>query len=129
MYIPKRYGESKITKCAFCEKQSTAQNQQGVLVCSAHKNFQLDDIKCFCGSWLELRAGKWGPYYNCIRCGNVNFKKAMEMKSGMKIVAHQEQKKEEAKEPIKEKTFEKQSSITKPREITITSDDIDLDWS
>jgi len=81
MNLPKRYGESKIDKCPFCGRQATAKNKQNVAVCSAHINNSIDNMKCVCGSFLELRSGKFGAYFNCINCGNVNFKKAMEMNS------------------------------------------------
>lgn len=123
MYIPKRYGESQVTSCPFCGKQSTAKNKQGVLVCGSHKDTDLEDIKCLCGSWLELRTGKWGPYFNCIKCGNINFKKGLEMRANVKIVAHQTQKKEEVKEVAKEK------SKDLPKETTVTAEDIELYWT
>ena len=78
MRIPKRYGESKDQDCPFCGKQGTTSNPQGVPVCLDHKE-EYVDLKCACGSWLEVKAGKWGPYCICINCGNINFAKAMDM--------------------------------------------------
>ena len=77
MFIPKRYGQSKKADCPFCPKPAIAQNTQGVPTCNAHKEQQLPDIKCMCGSWLELRQGDWGPYFNCTKCGNLSFAKGM----------------------------------------------------
>ncbi len=109
MRIPKIYGQSKIEKCPFCEKQAISQNTQGVPTCSDHKKQELQDIKCACGSWLELRTGKFGSYFNCIKCGNVNFKRALEM-----MQQPQNRPKPEEK------------TNPNPREITITSDEVDL---
>ncbi len=77
MFIPKRYGESKRMDCPFCQKPATLNNAQGIPTCLAHKEQQLPDLKCMCGSWLELRQGDWGPYFNCTNCGNLSFAKAM----------------------------------------------------
>lgn len=79
MYIPKRYGQSKIENCPFCGKTSVTKNKQDIPVCTAHKDAQLDDLKCICGEWLDLCSGKWGPYFRCMKCGNVSFKKVMEI--------------------------------------------------
>ena len=78
MRIPKRYGESRIENCPFCGKQATTTSVQGIPVCSKHKEEYIE-LKCACGSWLEVKAGKWGPYFYCINCGNINFKKVMDM--------------------------------------------------
>jgi len=78
MRIPKRYGQSKIEGCPFCGKQSTTVNKQGVPVCIMHKDRELLDFKCLCGDWLDLKNGKYGPYFFCMRCGNITFSKGME---------------------------------------------------
>ena len=80
MYIPKRYGQYKEEKCPFCDDRAIAKNKQGLNVCTKHKDEEIPDIKCVCGSYLELRTGKYGPYFNCINCGNLNLKKGLEMK-------------------------------------------------
>jgi hypothetical protein len=77
MFIPKRYGASKKQDCPFCDKPALAQNKQGIPTCAGHKEKALKDMKCMCGSWLELRQGSWGPYFNCTNCGNLSFAKAM----------------------------------------------------
>jgi hypothetical protein len=77
MFIPKRYGQSKKTDCPFCGKPAIAQNTQGIPTCPAHKEKPLGEMKCMCGSWLELRQGNWGPYFNCTKCGNLTLAKAL----------------------------------------------------
>ena len=79
MRIPKKYGMSRIDKCPFCGNRAIAKNSQGLLVCKEHKDFKLPDIRCVCGSWLEIRTGKYGPYFFCMNCGNINLKKGLEM--------------------------------------------------
>ena len=79
MRIPKRYGEYRREECPFCGKQSITKNPQGVPVCLKHKERLLDGLKCVCGEWLDLRQGKWGPYFFCNKCGNINFKRALEL--------------------------------------------------
>ena len=76
----KVYGQSKVTRCPFCDKLATAKSEDGLDVCPQHIKSKLDEIKCTCGSWLEHRVGKFGPYFNCINCGNFNYNKAMEIK-------------------------------------------------
>ncbi len=77
---PKIYGSSQQPVCPFCHRQATQKNEQGLAVCHLHVKSVMQEIKCTCGSWLENRIGKFGPYFNCIKCGNINVKKAMAMK-------------------------------------------------
>ena len=76
--IPKVYGQSKTNGCFFCGKTSTLVNEQSLPVCVTHKNAVLNDFKCACGNWLDLREGKWGPYWLCHDCGIINQRKALE---------------------------------------------------
>jgi len=120
MYIPKRYGQSKVDLCPFCRKAATTKNSQQAPVCYAHKTSILKDLTCFCGDYLELKDGKFGIYFSCTNCGNMNIRKALEMNPEL------------GKEPkTQEKTISKKE--TKPaenkKEITITSDDIDINYS
>lgn len=79
MRIPKRYGDYKVERCPFCKKQATGQNSEGVPVCYEHKNSTLPELKCICGSYLEMRKGKFGVFFTCIKCGNINRNKAFEI--------------------------------------------------
>ena len=103
MHIPKRYGQSRIENCPFCGRSATSVNKQGVPVCSAHKGTEIENFKCICGGFLELMNGKFGPYFYCFNCGNINFKKAIEL--------NEENTREKSK-----KNF--------PHEITVRSDEI-----
>lgn len=79
MRIPKRYGQSKKNDCPFCGKIAILNNPQGVPVCAAHKNAEINNFKCVCGDWLDLFKGKWGPYFRCFKCGNMSYSKAMDI--------------------------------------------------
>ena len=116
MYIPKRYGQSKIDLCPFCKKSATTKNSQQVPVCYAHKASILPDLTCFCGDYLDLKDGQFGVYFSCTNCGNINLRKALEMNPEL------------GKEPKKEEKTESKTNQDK-KEITITSDDVDVDYS
>ena len=79
MYIPRKYGQSKIDNCPFCKKQATTMNKQNVPVCSSHKNKALDGLKCACGSTLDMMHGKFGIFFSCMKCGSMNLRKVLDM--------------------------------------------------
>ena len=79
MYIPKKYGQSKIDKCPFCQKHATSFNKQKVPVCFSHRDEVLDNLKCVCGSTLEIMHGKFGIFFSCVKCGNMNLRKVLEL--------------------------------------------------
>ncbi|MBD3248731.1 hypothetical protein GF336_01680 [Candidatus Woesearchaeota archaeon] len=106
MRIPKRYGQSKENVCPFCGKNAVTENKQGIPVCMKHKE-KFIDAKCMCGNWLDVRKGKFGPYFFCIRCGNINFRKGMEMNPQI----------------IKDKPEEKPA---KPKETILTPEEAEL---
>ncbi|MDO8643306.1 MAG: hypothetical protein Q7R76_07090 [Candidatus Woesearchaeota archaeon] len=114
MYIPKRYGQSKLEKCPFCGRQALIKNKQDVPVCHDHKNYSLNEMKCMCGKTLEMRSGKWGIFFSCLNCGNLNLRKALEINEGVHSA------------PIKTNELSTEQPIrSTPREITIRSDDPD----
>jgi hypothetical protein len=79
MYIPKRYGESKVEACPFCGASAYTKNKQGLAVCADHKHTELNNLKCLCGSWLDMREGKFGMFFICEKCGTRNLRQALEM--------------------------------------------------
>jgi hypothetical protein len=121
MYRKKQYGQSQTNTCPFCNKLATSKNKQGITVCRQHTDKMLD-LKCACGSWLEIKEGKWGAYCNCLDCGNINFKKALEINPKATQTATTTQKPafktQSPNKPFKPKPREK-------KETTITTDDID----
>jgi len=77
--IPKKYGQSKANFCPFCEQQAIIANKQKLPVCIKHKNTLLQEIRCLCGSYLDIKEGKFGPFFTCINCGIINMRKALEL--------------------------------------------------
>ena len=112
MYIPKKYGQSKVDKCPFCDKHATNTNRQKVPVCQSHKDEYLDGLKCVCGSTLEVLHGKFGVFFSCIKCGNMNLKKVMEINAI-------KPKLKENNEVYSKKNFQSQNK----KEMTVRSDD------
>lgn len=82
MRIPKKYGQSQIAKCPFCGMMSTTVNSQKIPTCIKHKESSLDNLKCACGGYLDLKHGKFGPFFTCFKCGIVNMRKALDVNSG-----------------------------------------------
>ena len=118
MYIPKRYGESKIETCPFCGRQSIIKNSQGVPVCRDHKDEKLPEMKCVCGSYLMMQEGKFGVYFNCMKCGNLSLKKVLDINPN---IMHAEKTKEKIVRPEIGKI--QNSSRPESREQTVRSDD------
>lgn len=79
MYIPKRYGQGKVDRCPFCDKQAITRNAQKVPVCAAHGKFLLPPMKCMCGETLDMLHGKYGIFFSCMKHGNMNLRKALEI--------------------------------------------------
>ncbi|MFT4261485.1 MAG: hypothetical protein ACMXX9_03565 [Candidatus Woesearchaeota archaeon] len=73
----KEYGSYKIDSCPFCGLQATTKNSQQVPVCLKHKSLLLQDLKCSCGDYLDIKTGKYGVFFTCFNCGAVNFNKGL----------------------------------------------------
>src|SRR3989338_3398 len=115
----KSYGNYKTTPCPFCQRTATHKNTQGRETCHRHAKDALPEIKCLCGSWLEQKAGKFGPYFNCANCGNINFKKGLEFKeiTVKRLISETipETRKFTPEKPI----------LKQKKEITISSNDVE----
>lgn len=118
----KVYGESRIDHCSFCGKIATQKNATGALVCYQHIQTQLDDVRCTCGLWLEQRSGKFGHYFHCRNCGNINFNKAMEMK---KVMGDQTSQIKEVAPQIRPKENISQKIRFVPKETIISTKDVE----
>jgi hypothetical protein len=113
----KVYGSYKTETCPYCGITATAKNKIGIPVCVKHIGTDSLDIKCVCGSWLDPKDGKYGFFFLCEKCGPVSFARVMEMKGMMK---------EEPKiESPKTQTTEKEHDDNKPKEIFITTNDVE----
>ena len=131
MRFQKQYGYSKVDKCPFCGKQSVTKNEQGVPVCPKHSKKELLDLKCVCGSWLDLRIGKFGPYFECMKCGNINFNRGLElnpqiMKEEEEQEEANEKEKRELKEEEQEKSRERKRYDPDDVETVVRSDEVDF---
>ena len=109
MFIPKKYGQSKVDKCPFCQKHATAMNSQKVPVCQSHKDEVIDNLRCVCGLELETMHGKFGTFFSCVKCGNINMKKALEF-NALKPKMHNE-------------NFSQRAKTQSNKEMTVRSDD------
>lgn len=126
MYIPKRYGQSKINNCPFCNRQATTKNCQGIPVCLQHKNTDMPDLKCLCGEYLDVMSGKYGPYFRCIRCGNMNFNKGLEINPDYKKKLEEISSSTQTEPKKQIKTKPQYKAKKTENEITITSDELDF---
>lgn len=132
MFLKKTYGQSKVASCPFCGAQATTQNSQNIPVCRNHTNDKMPDIKCVCGEWLDLREGKWGPFYTCFNCGIVNMTKAQEL---MDLQSKKAKPQGTAKVPVPEtkeiaqaRKFEELSKKLKDVQDIPTLDELAKDW-
>ncbi len=132
--FPKRkdYGSYKTSKCPFCQRTGTFKNSQGLDVCKQHVESVLEEIKCTCKGWLEPRSGKFGPYFHCENCGNFNYEKGMKIKeltTPIKLDEPESKPINSVNTPFPQKTSFHQKkpafSKSKPKEITITSNDLE----
>ena len=109
-------------KCPFCGKRAVTESSQGVPVCLVHKSSELLDLKCVCGEWLDIRKGKYGPYFHCMNCGNISWRKGMEINPG----AGEEKEKMKKEEKEKKSNRERGEGI---KETIITSREVDAYYS
>ena len=112
----KQYGNYREANCPFCGKIATQKNTQGLEVCRLHTKELMEEIRCSCGSWLESRSGKFGPYFHCLKCGNVPYKKGMELKGMINILVDDEKKN------LNKQLF----TSEKKKETTISTDDVEF---
>jgi hypothetical protein len=123
MYVPKQYGESRRDACPFCKKQATTVSKDGVPVCVEHKGSALPEMKCACGSMLELKNGKFGAFYNCINCGNQRMSRVFELNDVYDTAASRP--KSNSQKPFKEanQKIKDEPDRKNPREIVVRADD------
>jgi hypothetical protein len=130
MRYRKVYGQSKIDNCPFCGKRALSKSGQGIPVCVEHKESEILDLKCVCGEWLDVCSGKFGPYFRCMRCGNINFNKALEINPDWRDKAeHKDPKvaKPNGVSLFKPKKMENEAEKKKvgKKEYVVDSDEID----
>lgn len=75
----KYFGGGKTDICPFCGKACEAKNKDGLQVCKKHRESRHPELKCMCGEYVDVVAGKYGNYCTCLRCGNINLQKILEV--------------------------------------------------
>lgn len=128
MYIPKQYGQSKISKCPFCGKNAYFHNRQNVPVCKEHKENRINDMKCACGSWLEMKQGKYGVFFVCLSCGPLSMRKVIDINTpGMCYKIQRKSISAESQKPsiLSQDSFQK-INLKQKKEITLTSEELDF---
>ena len=127
MHIPKRYGQSKIDPCPFCKKTAITKNSQGVPVCLSHKEAALPEMKCACGNYLNMMEGKFGIFFNCMSCGNKSLSKVLAMNPS--VEAKQTIPQKQTYKKIENKNNASKPSPKEKKEVTVTSDQVDVYFS
>jgi hypothetical protein len=129
MYIPKKYGSYKVDRCPFCDKQAIAKSKQGVPVCLSHKDLAIEDFRCQCNGYLDLMDGKFGPYFKCMKCGNISFSRALEMnKDKINAVASAPKEKVNSS-PSQKHNVSSRPTTNERKETVVTSDQVDIYFS
>jgi len=60
----KTYGSYQQSTCPYCGSAAMSKNEIGLSVCKNHIKTDSLDIKCSCGSWLDVKEGKWGTFFS-----------------------------------------------------------------
>jgi DNA-directed RNA polymerase subunit N (RpoN/RPB10) len=74
----KTYGAYKTDICVMCGAPAYTKNKAKLPACKSHKDTEYPELKCFCGSWVDIQTGKYGAYARCLTCGNLNLHKLIE---------------------------------------------------
>jgi hypothetical protein len=130
----KVYGKSKDNECLFCGAVAFVKNDQQAPTCLAHKQERIGDMKCLCGSWLDIRESKWGVFFTCMSCGVLSLRKVKEIHPEA-FIAKTESRKQmtvmDGRVPVtSHRTTQVIANSQSPKgEVVITSDDVDLYYS
>ncbi len=76
--MKKYFGGGQVNPCFICGQRATTTNKQEVPTCPKHKDQEMN-FKCACGDYLDPKQGKYGPYFVCFKCGNISYKKGLEI--------------------------------------------------
>ena len=79
MRMKKKYGSYQELKCPFCESRAITKSKEKIPVCPKHKNQKLPPLRCFCKNYVNLMDGKHGPFFLCVKCGNLAFERIIEI--------------------------------------------------
>jgi len=78
-------------------------------------------MKCICGETMDMMSGKYGPFFSCMKHGNMNLRKALEINPLPASTPA-------SSEPsfVKSEENEKKAEKKRRTETVVTSDE--LDW-
>jgi ribosomal protein L37E len=99
----KVYGQSRNDSCVFCKSNAIYENSQGLPVCKDHKKEVINNQKCICGEYMEVKKSKWGAFYLCKNCGPISLSKYQ--KSNIEDCGFKLNKKYRKEETKKEKKY------------------------
>ena len=79
--MKKTYGSYQVNQCIFCGTAAYSVNPQGIPVCNNHKSAEvdMDAIRCACGDYLDIKEGKFGAFFLCMKCGPRSIAKVKEI--------------------------------------------------
>ncbi|MGV8150236.1 MAG: hypothetical protein ACP5NV_00740 [Candidatus Woesearchaeota archaeon] len=113
-----------LENCPFCGRQAIVMNPQDVAVCTTHKDAYLD-LKCVCGQPLDILKGKYGTYGNCLKCGNISLKKALDINDTLKAMPSLKLQSKDIGADLSKKQLKFGEHNDKPKDTIIRSDDPD----
>lgn len=68
-----------LINCPFCGKRGVTRNRQGFPVCDEHRNELINNLKCVCGRYLDIKKSKYALIFSCINCGIINLDRVVEV--------------------------------------------------
>lgn len=114
-------GQYQTPECPFCGKRALSVNSQKVPVCVEHKNKVIPEKRCSCGSWLALLHGKYGPFFNCVKCGNMSYTKGNERASIIETKQEARSETQDERGKIQKDKSESRKEIPEERVSTVVS--------
>lgn len=126
-FVRKVYGQSKQESCAFCGGKAFSENSQGFAVCNAHKTKVMEDKKCVCGEYLDVKKSKWGAFFLCSKCGPISLSKANSAaieEPGFKL----NKKYREEKKAVEKEISNKPKPVNYEKDRVYTLDELEALW-
>jgi len=118
------YGSSNVDSCIFCSARALALNEQQFPVCTNHRNaiVNMDKLKCPCGSYLDIKKGKYGAFFLCMNCGPRSISKIRELNEIEDSSGDTHRRSDNSKQ---QSSTAQKISPEHPKEYTITTNDAD----
>ena len=84
------------------------------------------DLKCVCGQPLDVLNGKYGMYCNCLKCGNISLKKALDINDTLKTMPSLKLQSRDLGVNTSSTKQVKLDESKKPKETVVRSDELDF---